>query len=315
MAVISVSLKKDGRQVRQKFEGQWRRIIRTINNGGTITTTSENTPIVKTTGQVVYIVDVSRKDEQPISILQDRRLPQLAANYVENGVVYWGVYFVDAVPRFIGPAGSYWRWEVTYTLGGEFSNAPQQTVNSGAETILSFSTSSELEENASAVDLDGKWNANSLGDFFADPIVYKTGILTLNYSRREYSNPLPLIFDYFQTVNNASWYGFAAGTVLCSDISFRATETTSETTYDVDYKLQFRRKGWNVEKANSGLYYLYNGSKVRALNDDGSPADEPILLAANGSKLPPGGTPVFQSFRVHPLADFDGLGLPDPFSL
>lgn len=316
MAVVSVNLKKDGRQVRQKFEGQWQRIVTTVNNGGDVTTISENKPVVKTSGQVVYIVDCSRKDEQPIAILQDRRLPQLAANYVENGVVYWGVYYVDAVPRFIGPAGSYWRWEITYTLGGEFANAPQPSPGSGnSETILNFSTSTELEEIASAVDLDGKWNANSIGDFFADPIIYRTGILNLNYSRREYSNPLQRIFDYFQTVNASAWHGFAAGTVLCSDISFKATETTAETTYDVDYKLQFRAKGWTVDKANSGFYYMAGGVKTRALNDDGSPTEEPVLLALDGTKLAPGATPIFQAFTVHPSADFDGLGLPDPFAL
>lgn len=315
MSIISVSLKRDGRQVRQKFEGQWRKTIRTINQGGDVTIITTNTPVVKTSGQVVFIVDVTDKEEQPIAILQDRRLPQLSANYVENGVVYWGVYYVDAVPRFIGSAGSYWRWEITYTLGGEFSNAPQPTPGSDAETILTFSTSSELEEVASAVDLNGNWNVNSIGDFYEDPIVYKTGILNLNYSRREYSNPLSTIFDYFQTVNDATWYSFPAGTVLCSDISYRATETTADTTYEVDYKLQYRRAGWNVEKANSGLYYLYNGSKVRALNADGSPTEEPVLLALDGSRLAPGASPVFQTFVVHPSADFYGLGLPNPFSL
>lgn len=315
MAVYSVDLKRDGRQIRQKFEGQWRKKITTIRNGSNVTTITSNTPIVKTTGQVVFVVDVTDKNEQPISILCDRRLPQLSENYVENGVVYWGVYYVDAVPRFIGPAGSLFRWEITYTLGGEFSNTQPPNPESEVETILSFSTSSELEETASAVDLDGKWNVNSIGDFFEDPILFKTGILNLNYSRREYENPLSKIFDFFQTVNDAPWHGFATGSVLCSDISFNATETTSETTYDVNYKLQFRRKGWNIEKANSGLYYLYNGSKVRALNSDGSPTEEPILLAANGTPLAPGASPVFQSFVVHPSANFDNLGLPNPFEL
>lgn len=315
MAVYSVSLKKDGRQIRQKFEGQWRKKITTIRNGSNVTTITSNTPIVKTTGQVVFVVDVTEKDEQPISILCDRRLPQLSENYVENGVVYWGVYYVDAVPRFIGPAGSFWRWEITYTLGGEFSNAPTPEPGTQTETILNFSTSTELEEIASAVDLDGKWNVNSIGDFFADPIVFKFGILNMTYSRREYSNPLGRVFDFFQTVNNASWYGFAAGTVLCSDVSFQATETTSETTYDVDYKLQYRSRGWDVQKANSGLYYLYNNTKIRALNNDGSPTEEPILLAANGTPLVSGAAPVFETFKTHPSADFSALNLPDPFNL
>jgi hypothetical protein len=266
-------------------------------------------------GTVVYVVEVDRADEQPILILQDRRLPQLAANYVENGVVYWDVYFVDATPRFIGPVGSLYRWEITYNLGGEFSNAPQQTQGTQDETLLNFSISTELEETASAVDLDGVWNVNSIGDFFADPIIYQTGILNLNYSRREYSNPLAKVFDFFQVMNGVEWYGFAAGTVKVADITFSATETATATTYDVDYKLQFRRKGWNVEKANSGLYYLYNSVKTRALNDDGSPADEPVLLAANGAKLAPGAAPVFRSFRVHPTADLYDLNLPNPFEL
>lgn len=315
MTVINVSLKKDGRQIRQKFDGQWRRTIRTVNNNGSITTSVATAPVVKTLGTVVYVVEVDRADEQPILILQDRRLPQLAANYVENGVVYWDVYFVDATPRFIGPVGSLYRWEITYNLGGEFSNAPQQTQGTQDETLLNFSISTELEETASAVDLDGVWNVNSIGDFFADPIVYQTGILNLNYSRREYSNPLAKVFDFFQVMNGVEWYGFAPGTVKVADITFSATETATATTYDVDYKLQFRRKGWNVEKANSGLYYLYNSVKTRALNDDGSPADEPVLLAANGAKLAPGAAPVFRSFRVHPTADLYDLNLPNPFEL
>ena len=312
MAVIDVSLKRDGRQVRQKFEGQWRRVITSVNGNVTSVSTS---PVVKTVGQVVFVVDVSSPNEQPIFILQDKRLPQLAANYVENGVVYRNVYYVDATPRFIGPAGSLYRWEVTYNLGGEFTNAPSQIDNQRAETLLNFSISTELEETASASDLDGKWNVNTIGDFYADPIVYRTGILTLNYSRRENYNPLQKVFDYFQTVNNASWYGMAAGTVLVSDITFSAVETEAETTYDVNYKLQYRRKGWNVEKANSGLYYIYNNAKIRALNTDGSPTDEPVLLAVDGTRLAAGNAPVMQSFRVHPAADLDALNLPDPFTL
>lgn len=315
MTVINVALKKDGRQIRQKFDGQWRRTIRTVNNGGAITTSVSTAPVVKTLGQVVYVVEVDRADEQPILILQDRRLPQLAANYVENGVVYWDVYFVDATPRFIGPVGSYWRWEITYNLGGEFSNAPQQTDTSRSETLLNFSISTELEETASAVDLDGKWNVNSLGDFFADPIVYRTGILTLSYSRREYSNPLQTVFNYFQVVNDSEWYTFPAGTVNVADITFNATETASDTTYDVNYKLQYRPKGWNVDKANSGLYYIYNGAKIRALNTDGSPTDDPVLLAANGTRLAPGAAPVFQTFKTHPSANLYDLDLPNPFEL
>ena len=315
MAVVSVALKKDGRQVRQKFDGQWRRTIRTVNNGGSVSSSVSTSPVVKTSGQVVYVVEVSRPDEQPILILQDKRLPQLAANYVENGVVYWDVYYVDATPRFVGPVGSLYRWEITYNLGGEFSNQPQPSETTNTETLLNFSISTELEEIAAAADLDGKWNVNSIGDFYADPIIFKYGLLNLNYSRREYSNPLAKVFDFFQVVNASEWYGFPAGTILVADVTFNATETATATTYDVAYKLQYRSRGWMVDKANSGLYYMTGGVKTRALNADGSPVDDPVLLALDGSKLAPGAAPVFQRFRVHPVADLYALELPNPFDL
>lgn len=315
MGVVSIDVKKDGRQIKQTFTGSYLTQILIAGSNYQKTTT----PVVKTSGQIVYSVLVDRKDAQPITILSDYRLPQLGAQYVENGVIIKGVNYMDATPRFIGPRGRFWEWEVAYTLGGEFSNAPTSgSSSSGGEkaaTLLNFSTSMELEDYAVAADLDGVWNCNSIGEFFADPLIVKTGILSLNYSRREYQNPLVKIKNYFQTVNNAAIWGFAAGTLKVADISFSAAQTTEETTYDVQYKIQYRPKGWNVEKANSGLYYNNGTSIVRALNNDGSPVDQPILLALDGTKLASGAAVPMRSYRVNNLADFAGLDLPSPFEV
>lgn len=313
MAIVNYDLKKDGRAIKQKFDGVWQTIQTTIRNGDTTSTFQSTVPVVKTSGQVVYIVDVDNKYDSPIKILQDRRLPQLGANYVENGIVFWGVYYVDATPRFIGPVGSLWRWEITYNVGGEFSNAPQQNTRDEVKTLLNFNAKIELEDVAAAVDLDGNWNANSIGDMFSDPLIYKNGILCMTYNRREYVNPLAMTRDFFQKVNASAWYGFAAGTVKVDDISFTATETTEETYYDITYLLKFRPAGWNVVKANSGLYCMVNGVKTRALNSDGSPTENPVLLALDGTRLPAAGTVAFKSFRMLATADFAGLDLPDPF--
>lgn len=313
MSIVKYDLKTTGRSVKQRFEGQYVTTTTIVNGGESVY--RRTTPLVKTSGQVIYIVEVDRKDESPISILQDIRLPQLGANYVENGVVFWNVYYVEATPRFIGPVGSYFQWEITYTLGGDFSNAPQNETGENETTLLSFSANIELEDVAGAVDLNGQWNANSIGDMFLDPLIYKNGILVLNYSRREYDNPLGLVRDYFQKVNSAAWYSFSAGTVKADNISFSATQTTNQTYYDVNYTLKYKPTGWTVNKANSGLYYMSSGTKHRALNPDGSPTDTPILLALDGSILPSGGTVPMKAFVVHAGADFSGLDLPDPFSL
>lgn len=312
--IVNVELKADGRQIKQTFTGSYNTSIVFAGNYQSRTTT----PVVKTSGSLVYCVNCDKPDELPITLLADKRLPQLGTAYVENGIVFNGVFYSDATPRYIGPRGGLFRWEITYTIGGEFSKN-QQSTGGGTEqqppTLLSFSTSMELEDYASAVDLDGLWNTNSMGEFFADPIIYKTGILGLKYQRREYSNPLWKIRNFFQTINSVEWYGFSAGTVKVADISFSATQTTAETTYDVSYTLQFRPRGWNVVKANSGLYEVVGTSVVRATNADGSPTDGPVLLALNGTRLSPGATVPTLSLRTNQTADLYDLGLPDPFSL
>ncbi|MGI5998767.1 MAG: hypothetical protein ACOX89_08910, partial [Lutispora sp.] len=297
MSVVKVELKKDGRQIRQSFTGQTRTIIRTIG----ATTERWTEPVVKISGQMTFVVTATRPDELPITLMSAPNLPRVGATYMEGGSVFANVFYVDGQPRFIGPRGKFWEYEVAYTLGGDFVESNSSAGDGETEeTLLSFSTSMELEDWASAVDLDGQWNCNSLGEFFADPILFKTGIITFQYQRREYFNPLALSRQYFQAVNSSAWHGFAPGLIKCSDISFNATQTASGTTYDTTYKLQYRPRGWVIDKANSGFYYMSEGSKVRALNDDGSPTDQPILLALDGSKLAAGATVPMKPFRVNP---------------
>lgn len=312
--IKSVDLKSDGRQIKQSFKGVYH--TRIVQAGNTIQRTT--TPEITTSGTIIYSVKVTEPNEQPITILSNRMLPQLGDRYVENGVVFQNVYFTEATPRYIGPRGNLYEWEITYQIGGDFSNAEQS--ESGDDSVeesvlLNFSTSMELEDYASATDLDGQWNCNSLGEFFADPIIFKSGILSLNYSRKEYSNPLWKSRDFFQAVNNTPWYSFAAGTVKVADISFNATMYDDRTEYNVDYKLQYRPSGWKVEKANAGLYYNNNGVLDRVKNADGSPTESPALLDRNGAILADSSQVIFKAFRVCNEANLYDLGLPDPFEL
>lgn len=50
---------------------------------------------------------------------------------------------------------------------------------------------------------------------------------------------------------------------------------------------------------------------VRALGKDGEPVDEPVLLAADGTKLPDDAKPVFTSYRVYEEIDFAIFRLPN----
>lgn len=299
----SWALKKDGQQIKKIYTGNY----------------SNGEPVVKVSGTITYIAITSRADIAPLTLLnllEEARAPKVGGVYTEGSANIERTFYTDATPRFVGPRGNYWEWEVAYSVGGVYLDAPQAPSTSEAQekTLFQFSTSIELEDYATACDLDGLWNVNSLGDFFSDPLIFKYGILNLQYQFREYANPLALSRDFFQAINDASWYGFDRDTVKCSDISFNATSTTSGTYYDTTYKLQYRPRGWKIDKADSGFYYAAGGVVHRALNADGSPTSDPVLLNGQGGLLA-SGSPVFRYFRMNPEKNFDALDLPDPFNL
>ena len=303
MAVIKADLAIGGRQIKGTFNGYY------INNVGQW----------NIAGAVQYIAYCDKADESPVLLLQSPKLPQIGNLYVEGGTVFRRIIYKDATPRYIGPEGRYFKWEITYTLEGVNS---QETVNSSEENgetaedsvLISFSITSEKETYNAAYDLDGKPNCNSLGEFYADPIAFNTAIVNFNFTRKEYRNPLWKIDAFFETHNMLPYWGFPPGRFKVAEITADAERRLSGTEWNVNYKLQYRRRGWTTEKANTGYYCLEDGYVVRATNDDGSPTDAPVILNADGTRWTSGTIPV-QYFRTTYPADFARLRLPNPFKL
>ena len=338
MSVKYAELKNNGRQVKQTFDGTWTTYI--VTSGGT--TARYTYPNLKVSGQVVYCVYCTESIESPLEILYSNSagLPRCGDTYVEpyrdsGGVLqvrsFPNVFFKTATPRFVGARGSLWLWEVTFDVDGVTNEKPStQTGDETSEsTSLRFSTSMSVEEYASAVDVRGYPNCSTLGEFFADPIMLKYGVLSMTYQRREYVNPLSTLMTYYKCVNsNTLWGTFPAGTVILDDASFSTVQRvdgngTAATEYDVTYKLSYKRgyngNGWNVVKANAGLYCKTASNAVaRALNNDGAPTEQPVLLSSTGIRLdsisPTAATnPHLLSFQVYPAADLSALNLPNPF--
>ena len=302
MAVVKAQLAAGGRNIKGTFNGYYINGVGQFNISGTIS----------------FIVYSDTADESPVSILSSPLLPQIGALYVEGGRVFRRIVYKDGTPRYVGPEGNYFRWEVVYTLEGR--NGDTENVNSeDGETdedpvLLNFSISAEKEEYASAFDLDGVPNCNSLGDFFADPIIFNTGIVNFNFQRKEYANPLWVINEFWQAHNNNVFWGLPAATLKVAEITANAAEKYSGTEWDVSYKLQYRRRGWLIEKANTGFYYNAGGAKARAINADGSPTDAPIILNVDGTPWTSGVIPC-RYFRTTYPKDFNLLNLPNPFYL
>lgn len=302
MAVIKAELAIGGRQIKGTFNGYY------INNIGQW----------NIAGSIQYIVYSDKADESPVLLLQSKKLPQIGNLYVEGGTVFRRIIYKDATPRYIGPEGRYYKWEVNYTLEGVNS---QETINGDEDgetvedsVLINFSITSEKETYSSAYDLDGAPNCNSIGEYFADPITFHTAIVNFNFRRKEYSNPLRKIDAFFETHNNAPFWGFPEGRFKVAEITADAEQRLSGTEWDVNYKLQYRRRGWTTEKANTGYYCVDGGGVVRAYNSDGSPTDAPVILNADGTRWTSGAVPV-RNFRTTYPADFNRLNLPNPFTL
>ena len=311
MTIRKVDFKADGRNIRETFTGSYIQ---------TVTRTSRKVivqayPVTNLTGTVTFQALSDNKTDTAIEIMQSPLLPQLGNYFVdEKGVVWRSLLYKERAPRYIGVLGNFFLWEVTYTLEG--TNSQNNAEQEDTTVLLNFNASIETFDEAGTVDLDGKYNTNSFGLFFDDPLIYKRGILNLEYSRTEYSTPLSTMLNYLGCINSENLWGFSRGTVRLADMSYTANVTKESTSYDVKYKLQYRPDGWGVTKVNSSYYYRgQDGNIYRALNADGSPNETPILIALDGTPLSSMTMPPSISFRVYDYANLADLDLPNPFNL
>ena len=314
MAVVKAGFKADSRNLKETFTGSWVRIV-TYNTQGV---TVSRIPIVEISGQVTYLACSNAPQDTCFDVMHSRLLPQLGDFYTdEHGNQYDGIIYKDRTPRFIGCQGNLWGWEITYTVEGLTSQKTSFTEQDGSEetTILDFSASVETVDEAYAADFDGKWNCNSLDFFFDDPLIYKRGVLNLSYTRQEYDNPLTVLMNYYGCINSEELWGFAPHTLLVSDITYTVNVTDQRTTYNVTYKIQYKATGWDTTKANSSYYYKSGTDLLRVLNDDGSPSENPALIAVDGTILENGDTVPSRTFRTYPEADLSELDLPSPWDL
>lgn len=268
--------------------------------------------LAKVSGTITYEVEVDTAETAPLTFRGGAALPKVGMTYAERGVPFYGAKYVDLKTTRAGRRNRNFLWIYKYTIGGSPATAAQEQNG----TILTISASTEAEDYATACDLDGLWNVNSLGEWYQEPLSVKYGILTFTFVRREYENPWFKAMDYWETINDAqTWSVFPQAALKVASIIPTMTQTEQEVYWDVNYQIKYRALGWLLKKANSGFYarsplYPY---PYRILNADGSPTENPSLLDANGAVLAPGVAPVYRTFRLNQYANFDNLNLPSPF--
>jgi hypothetical protein len=173
-----------------------------------------------------------------------------------------------------------------------------------------YERSTEAAETTEAIDKDVDGNAirNPVGD----PIVGLTkdfADIVMVITRNEGLDPTATEGAYTNTVNDAAWNGFDAGTCRMRSITHQRVIIPGSYYYRTTYRIQYRVDGWNVRTLCEGLrYFDAGGNIINATDYDGNPVTQPVKLAADGTLL--GANPdVWLEFTIYPESNFTTLAL------
>jgi len=169
-------------------------------------------------------------------------------------------------------------------------------------------------------DADGNPIVNAVNEAFDPPIQREFADPAVRITRNEATFSASNSANYANKVNSDSitidGLNIGPGYAKMKSITGTSFIYGSETYYRVTYTIHLRAGGWQRRVLNQGYRYwtgeyLDDGSKqiVRAEDANGQPLSHPVLLAADGKKLPDGGSPVWLSFDVYEEIAFGPLNL------
>jgi hypothetical protein len=172
----------------------------------------------------------------------------------------------------------------------------------------------EQFERIADVDVDGNAIVNSAGDYFDPPVVMDDSRPLFTITRNEASFSASVADSYRDTTNDATFFGFAAGTVKCGFITAVRkwhAKVPGHFYWTVKYPFYLNRDGWTKSLLDQGLRKaeLVGATLTRKqITIDGQLATSPVLLNGTGGVLAPNGTPVYLEYRVYPESDFSTFG-------
>jgi len=155
---------------------------------------------------------------------------------------------------------------------------------------------------------------NSAGDPFTNPpVMMDDDQFVLQYVRNESSNLLLSDLEYYNnTLNNATWNGFARHTVKCKIAGAAFLNETvngvAYTYWQITYAFKINRNTWSAIVTDSGSRGLKETDPVEYwvfTDDSGQPNTE--LL--DGEGLPYTDLPVFRAYQIYEERDFTQLNI------
>ena len=285
------------------------KLLGAIDNGNFVTTKSVKDFSTQKKLDLKYLVLADNISQTEDDILATSGLPPLRA-------VFGGAYVKDQLTRTIGDL----VWEVGIKLDSHIdSDASEEDKDpENRRHRVSWSAETQMEVlEADALDPDvGILNAVEEPLITEGPITIP--ILRVDTVQVTFSPNT--ILNYENHVNDKPFLGAPKGSCLCASI-----EDDEEFINGIEYRRVVIVFKFNIKKSAGGVL-LQDTWQVKLLNEGTkfkrNAADPPDLweafkdrngnpttgnLAADGTVLPPGASPVFLPYNRYPEADFDTL--------
>ncbi|MCS7159475.1 MAG: hypothetical protein RMJ19_03295 [Gemmatales bacterium] len=234
------------------------------------------------------------------------------------------LYAVEIQPQLVqrlAGQGQLWQVDVIYKLpspretgghnqsqpsgGGGYSGSSHNPV----DWPMELSISARKEERALAHDKSNppKPITNSAGCPIDPPLTTSVTIAIIRFTKYYPPgfNPITKLSAIYNKVNSLPWNGFAAKTLLVTDMKANFERVNNFWVWKVEYQLEYKEDKWNpVKVLDHGPWYLLpDGSKKLAVDSDGNPLSD-ILLDGHGRPLPKNAPPVYLSFQMYDEIDF-----------
>lgn len=197
------------------------------------------------------------------------------------------------------------QWDVTVEFGSPEGVLPENPLLEEPEE--------EWGANAyeRPVDQDSSGNpiCNTAGDPFDPPPMRDDSRLVLTITRNEATADPALSREYGDTVNNATFYGAAAGKVKLKSRTARKVPFEGLPAghyFKVTYVFEFNEDGWQKRLLNVGFRQLVSGNLVPIYMGT-QLATSPCLLNSSGALT---ATPYFRTFDVYRSKDFGTFAFP-----
>lgn len=208
---------------------------------------------------------------------------------------------IEAVP--VSEDGCQWHVTVNYVPIDPQSLIPP------TERDVKVSWDSEESERIADFDVDGNPVVNAAGDPFDPPVMVDQSRRILTIERNEADFDDQWVDQFVDKVNANTFYGRAAGEVLCKKITASTQFDSEDGAYwSVRYEFHVNPDGWKSRPLNAGMRQLVSGVLAPIL-DKGVPVSQPVPLDSLGAAQAPDDPAIFLEYDCRGSADFALLGL------